>query len=321
MWSTSALRTDQARRVLQRHARRAIAPAAGRRALPGLDHRRSAAVGRHVQDDGGPRRRLAAHVVVDDLDDAASGPCRRHRHRRTGGRAGLDVGDDSRPGRGAAALFKPHPREADVCTVAGDSARSPSGPFHKLRDAGGLAWPTTRTWPTGSGSAYASTEAVPTRRCSAAWRSCSRPHALRRRRTPSWSGSAPRAPAAPWASPRPAMDFTGRPMKGMVFVDPAACTARRSAVGRRRGSLRPYPAAQGRPQAPVTSRKACGRQPGPGRSGHTRSVRDPGQALLRGHLTCDGADVLDCPVQSAVSMGACRVSREPGAGAPAGSGS
>jgi hypothetical protein len=53
--------------------------------------------------------------------------------------------------------------------------------------------------------------------------------------------------------------------------------------------LCPRTAVQGRPQAPVTSRKACGRQPGRERSGTPRGVRGPGQALLRLHLARDGA--------------------------------
>jgi hypothetical protein len=52
------------------------------------------------------------------------------------------------------------------------------------------------------------------------------------------------------------MDFTGRPMKGMVFVEPAGLHGGAWGTGARRRRLRPCTAAQARglacPQAPVT---------------------------------------------------------------------
>ena len=129
------------------------------------------------------------------------------------------------------------------------------------------------------------------------------------------------------------MDFTGRPMKGMVFIDPAglrgeACgsglTPPQATSAACRPS-RPHPSA-----STVTWQKACERQSGADRHG---TAGPAGRRDASGWLTACSRDlegfqsglswrtilaqgsfrvrggILDDLVQSAASMGPCRVSR------------
>src|SRR5437899_11399265 len=100
------------------------------------------------------------------------------------------------------------------------------------------------------------------------------------------------------------MDFTGRLIKGVVFVDSAGLRgdALRQWVGAAAGPGRGLP-----PEHPASAARADDlaaaprRQPGVGR--HGTAARRPGLAVS-GAVTWPGA--LDCLVQSAASMGACR---------------
>ena len=122
-------------------------------------------------------------------------------------------------------------------------------------------WLTTRTWPTGSGRCSRAAEAVTERQMFGGLAFMLGGHmfcgvvkdTLMVRLGPD---GADRALDQPHVRP---MDFTGRPMKGMVFVEPgglhgAALRHWVDAAAR----IRPQPAAQAgrtrRPEAPVTSR-------------------------------------------------------------------
>ncbi len=105
------------------------------------------------------------------------------------------------------------------------------------------------------------------------------------------------------------MDFTGRPMKGMVFIDPPGL---QGDALRQWSTPRPAMPAHCRPRPTASAGDVAeGMRPAAGSRTlrDTWGVRDPGAGPSAPAPSPRRADVLDCPVQSAVSMGACRVSR------------